>query len=113
MTGGGTHCRGGTPELRLLRRVAAGVDHRGSDVRIGIGEALRPSAWPRHEIAARLWSWKTIMSGPWTKNLGEHINALEMRSTLMALRWRARNSRRHHRHALHLRDSVVATGVLT
>ena len=67
VSGAGTQCRRGTPELRLPRRVAAGVDHRGSDVRICTGEVLRPSAWTQREIAARLWLWKTIMSAQWTK----------------------------------------------
>ena len=113
VTGGGSHRRPGPPELAMVRRVAAGVDHRGSDARIGLGEGLRPSAWPCREIAARAWRWKVILSMPWRQNLQEHINALEMRATLLALQWRARNSNRHYCRALHLSDSAVAIGVLT
>ena len=110
---GGTHAREGSAALCVVRRIAAGVDHRGSDVRIGLGEGLKLSAWPWREVPSRAWSWKTIPSVPWKTNLNEHINALEMRSTLLALRWRARNSRCHYKRAVHLNDSGVATSVLT
>ena len=101
------------PDLELVERLGAGVDHRGSDVRLALGEAMRPSAWPRREVPARWWRWRTVLALAWKIRGKEHINALEVRSTLAALRWRARQARLHSRRSIHLSDSFVAIGVLT
>ena len=100
-------------DLLLVERLGAGVDHRGSDIRVGLRTSLAPSSWPRREVPCRWWNWRTILSFGWRLHHGEHINALELRSTLSALRWRARQRRHQRCRAVHLSDSFVSIGVLT
>ena len=52
------------------------------------------------------------MAVPW-KDDGEHINVLETRAFLLAMRWRARNRDEHGKRFLHLVDSMVTMGAIT
>ena len=98
------------PEAASVKRLGGLCDHRGSDVRVGLGVPLTPSGWPRAEVPA-LWRWKTITAFRW--QLREHINSFELRAALATLRWRARQRRFLWRRVLHLLDSAVVIGVLT
>ena len=54
-----------------------------------------------------------LVSAQWHPKLaGEHINKLELRSLLTALRWRARRRKHHRRRVLHLVDSQVGMGAV-
>ena len=101
-----------TPELEklLLHNLVRSADYRGSDVRLDSGELYRPAAWPRRSIDTGKWVWYTIVAHEYTKP--EHINVLELRSTLLALRWRTRSSNRVFSRFVHLLDSQVALAVL-
>eukprot|EP00435_Cladocopium_sp_Y103_P017447 s824_g4.t1 len=66
----------------------------------------------RASIPAKLWRWKTIAGWRWT-GAKEHINVLEMRAVLTALRWRLE---RHHKlqvKFVHLVDSLVVLHALS
>ncbi len=63
----------------LLFQIFRGTSHRGSEVRVVTGEILRPLQWPRRPINVEYWKWKA------------HINELEARGALAALKWRTRS----------------------
>ena len=52
-----------------------------------------------------------MISTPWTVE-GEHINALELRGYLLALKWRSRSAQQVGRRFLHYLDSQVAHGAM-
>eukprot|EP00438_Fugacium_kawagutii_P028950 Skav223615 [mRNA] locus=scaffold1522:89108:92881:- [translate_table: standard] len=60
----------------------------------------------RASIPAKLWKWRTVAGWRW-KNFDEHINVLEMRAALTALRWRLIQHRRLNVRFVHLLDSLV------
>ena len=57
------------------------------------------------------WSWKTVISKRWREK--EHINVLELRAGLLALRWRSRSASFRSVRFVHLMDSQVALAVAT
>jgi hypothetical protein len=65
------------PGLILARRIVGLAGHRGSDVRISQDSTAAPESWPRAEVPAPWWKWKTGFSFPFKHS--EHINALEVR----------------------------------
>ena len=74
---------------------------------------MRPSVWPRREVPAQWWKRRTVLSIAWRIRGREHMNALEVCGTLAAQKWRALQSKRQSRRALHSSDSFDAIGVLT
>ena len=95
----------------LVDSIMRRVDHRGSDVRLDLGVLNRPSAWPRMSIDPAKWLWKQLLSTPWA--VEEHINVLELRAGLLALRWRSRKADFSSCRFVHLMDSQVALAVAT
>eukprot|EP00435_Cladocopium_sp_Y103_P062761 s423_g24.t1 len=66
----------------------------------------------RATIPARLWRWSVVSGWRWT--LGkEHINSLELRAILTALRWRVEHKHHMGTRILHLTDSLVCLHSLT
>ena len=96
---------------QLVLRFLQGVDHRGSDVRLDTGQLFRPNCWPRDSLRVELWMWREVVSYPW--KYAAHINELEARGALQALRWRLRRVRGIGRRYLHLLDSIVSLSVLS
>ena len=91
--------------LLLARHFCSCQSHRGGEVRqISGPSGVRPGT--AHSVDAGMWRWRTLASVPW-KVLGEHINILEARGILMALRCRVRSSSRFRSRFLHLTDSFV------
>ena len=99
------------PEQGLVESIVRRLDHRGSDVRLDLGVLYRPSAWPRMSIDPAKWVWAQVLSAPWAKE--EHINVLELRAGLLALRWRSRRADFCSSRFVHLMDSQVALAVAT
>ena len=60
----------------------------------------------RASLPARLWKWGTVASWRW-KGTREHINVLEMRAALCALRWRLDRTGKTRSKIVHLVDSLV------
>ena len=56
------------------------------------------------------WNWRRVTDGAWQHS--EHINALELRSDFLALRWRLRVAANVGTRALQLMDSQVSLGAL-
>ena len=70
-----------------------------------------PRAYPRQSVNAGWWKWKGVFSCKWQR--AEHINALEMRSILLALQWRAMHLKEYECRAVHLTDSYVCMSIIS
>eukprot|EP00974_Lingulodinium_polyedra_P052977 5091829-Lingulodinium_polyedra.AAC.1 len=71
-----------------------------------------PNAWPRRSLDPRWWKWRVVISHRWNAR-EDHINKLEFRSILAALRWRTRSPTRMCCKFFHLTDSAVSMGVVS
>ena len=60
----------------------------------------------RATIPAKLWKWRTVAGWKWTGG-AEHINVLEMRAALTALKWRIERLKCLNTKFVHLLDSLV------
>ena len=60
----------------------------------------------RASVPAKLWVWKTITGWKW-RDVSEHINVLEMRAVLTAMRWRIEKQGTLNSKFVHLIDSLV------
>lgn len=60
----------------------------------------------RASVPGRLWRWKVVTGWKWRGNK-EHINVLEMRAILTAIRWRVEKKRNRRLRFIHLTDSLV------
>lgn len=109
-------CYGGNPRIArspqdLSRILLSKVNHTGSDVRVSTGAIMCPRAYPRQSVNAGWWKWKGVFSCKWQRS--EHINALEMRSILLALQWRAMHLKEYECRAVHLTDSYVCMSIIS
>lgn len=105
---------GKSPQLatsNLTRILMSKVNHTGSDIRVSSGAVMCPKAYPRQSGAADWWWWKGVFSCKW--NRSEHINALEMRSILLALQWRCSHLKEVNVRILHLTDSYVCMSIIS
>eukprot|EP00438_Fugacium_kawagutii_P031430 Skav205780 [mRNA] locus=scaffold1714:813079:816645:- [translate_table: standard] len=66
----------------------------------------------RASVPARLWKWKIITGWRWVHGK-EHINALELKAILTAVRWRLEHQRHVGCRFIHLTDSLVCLHALT
>jgi hypothetical protein len=66
----------------------------------------------RASLPSNLWVWRTVCGWKW-KGSKEHINNLEMRAVLCALRWRILKQDAHKQRLVHLTDSLVCLHTLT
>ena len=107
--GGNSTSASGIPLVQQCVRSAA---PKGSDVRIMTGELMNTSLWPRRQIPPTMWKWRVVIAYKW-KFEGEHINSLELRAYLAALKWRARKAGNLGTRFLHLLDSQVCIGLGT
>ena len=94
----------------LNRLLLTRVNHTGSDVRISTGEILNPRAHPRQGVEADWWVWKHSFKVRWLKK--EHINALELRSIFLAIRYHVSHLGSTHFRIFHLTDSYICMSIL-
>ena len=66
----------------------------------------------RASVPAKLWKWRVVSGWKWTGGK-EHINSLELRAILNALRWRLERQGHSGCRMLHLTDSLVCLHALT
>eukprot|EP00438_Fugacium_kawagutii_P007570 Skav230247 [mRNA] locus=scaffold1266:12488:17642:+ [translate_table: standard] len=66
----------------------------------------------RASLPSTLWSWRTICGWQW-RGSKEHINVLELRAVLCALRWRICKQRIRNHKFIHMIDSLVCLHSLT
>lgn len=86
------------------------VNHTGSDIRITTGEPLCPKSIPRQSVEAAWWSWKPSFKTRWKQR--EHINVLELRSILLAVKYQVSHFGARHIRLFHVSDSFVAMSVV-
>ena len=96
---------------QLTRLLLARVNHTGSDVRISSGAVMNPKAYPRQSACSAWWCWRRVFNCRWEK--AEHINRLELRSILLALRWRVQRLGECHCRFIHLTDSYVSMSIVS
>ena len=98
----------GGEELSMVRSLMRHVSHKGRLVS-SVAASGACHRWPRQEINPQFWNWRVVVRHPWsTQGPAEHINKLELRSGLAALRWRLRAAKNVATRGLHLQDSMVA-----
>ncbi len=95
----------------LSRHLLTKVNHTGSDVRVTSGVVLNPKAFPRQSACAAWWVWESAFKTRWKKR--EHINGLEMRSILLALKYRISHLNECQCRFVHLSDSYVSISVIS
>ena len=100
-------------ELALVRKLLNMVSIKGEDIMISSAseDTLRYHRL-RASIPSNLWVWRTVCGWTW-KGSKEHINNLEMRAVLCALRWRIIKQRTRGHRLVHLTDSLVCLHTLT
>ena len=98
-------------EVEALNRILLSrVNHTGSDIRISTGQILCPKAYPRQSIQASWWGWRSLFQTRWTAK--EHINALELRSILLAVKYHVGHLRKHDCRIFHITDSYVCMSII-
>lgn len=86
------------------------TNHTGSDVRISTGEILNPKSAIRQSIEAAWWDWDHLFSFKWKS--AEHINSLELRTILQAVKFYTSHFKLSHARIFHVTDSYVCMSVL-
>ena len=66
----------------------------------------------RATVPSKCWKWQVIAGWKWC-DPGEHINSLELRAILTALRWRVEHAGHLKTRFLHLTDSLVCLHALS
>ena len=107
----------GTPgtgkALDLVYKLMTLVGMKGEDISLqASSEDLVRYHRLRASIPAKLWKWKTVASWHWTGDK-EHINCLELRAVLTALRWRLERHKKVHVRFVHMLDSLVCLHCLS
>eukprot|EP00435_Cladocopium_sp_Y103_P040826 s373_g11.t1 len=99
---------GGTQgQVELVKKLLTLVSMKGEDIMIqSASEDQVKYHRLRASIPAKLWRWKTVAGWRWTGQ-PEHINNLEMRAVLTALRWRLERHKAVRCKFVHLVDSLV------
>ena len=87
------------------------TNHTGSDVRISTGEFLNPKAVVRQSIEASWWKWEHLFNYKW--KLSEHINVLELRTILHAIRYHIMHLKACHLRVFHVTDSYICMSVIS
>ena len=93
-------------EVELVKHLGLTVNHTGSDVRLSTGEVVGKKATAHASSRALWWQWKHLFKVKWS--LESHINFLEMRTVLLTLLWKCRDSTKVNKRWLHLEDSMVS-----
>lgn len=105
--------RKGGNELMLVKKLLNLVSIKGEDILLSSASENNVRYHRlRASLPARLWVWRTVCSWLW-KGSKEHINALEMRAVLCALRWRIIKSGACNQRPVHMIDSLVCVHSLT
>ena len=109
----GFHTQALTSMLRphdLNRILLTKVNHTGSDVRISTGDVLNPRAFPRQRAEASWWNWEPVFHCRWGNQ--EHINSLELRAIVLAIRYHISRRAAVSTRIFHLTDSYVCMSVI-
>ena len=98
---------------QLVKKFLMQISIKGEDILLqSSSEDLVKYHRLRASVPAKLWAWQTVASWQWTGS-PEHINCLEMRAVLTAIRWRLERQRKTRLKFVHLVDSLVALHALS
>ena len=104
--------KGPSRELELVKKFLSLVSIKGEDIMlVSASDDLAKYHRLRASVPPALWKWQTVAGWRWSGN-PEHINALELRATLTALRWRLERNKKIHVKFVHLLDSLVSLHTL-
>ena len=95
----------------LVAHISRHVSHNGSDVSISLGVPFNPRQGHHFSLRAPWWKWRILFATKW--KFSSHINSLEMRMIVQAVRWRARQIESFNSRWLHLADSMVCNYILS
>eukprot|EP00438_Fugacium_kawagutii_P000377 Skav221432 [mRNA] locus=scaffold4701:64916:68132:- [translate_table: standard] len=97
----------------LARKLMNMVSIKGEDLLLSLSteENLKYHRL-RASLPSNLWQWRIISGWRW-RGSAEHINVLELRAVLCALRWRILRGRARNQRFIHLTDSLVCLHSLT
>ena len=98
------------PVEDLNKILLSKANHTGSDVKITTGEFLNPKAVCRQSVSADWWDWKASFKVRWKHK--EHINVLELRAILLAIKYHISHLRASNCRIFHLTDSYVSMSVV-
>ena len=109
--GFGLHALGSQLRPQDLNRILlTKVNHTGSDIRVSTGDILNPRAFPRQGAEASWWTWEPVFRCKW--GIKEHINSLELRSILLAIRYHIARRSAVSTRIFHLTDSYVCMSII-
>ena len=107
---GSTPMRDATPK-ELAQILLQRTNHTGSDIRITTGQVMCPKAFPRQSVASCWWNWVESFSCRWARK--DHINSLELRAIVLALKQRVLREGERNVRFVHLTDSYVNMSILS
>ena len=86
------------------------TNHTGSDIKVTTGEILNPKAAARQSVPADWWDCQGLFRFHWKTH--EHINCLELRAILQAIKYYTSHLRCSHARVFHITDSYICMSVL-
>ena len=98
-------------EATLVQYLARHVNHTGSDVSLALGIPMSRKGQNHASLRADWWDWKILFKNRW--QFPAHIDYLEMKIVLQAIKWRARSSDGVNSRWIHLADSMVSNFILS
>lgn len=105
--------RGEDSSLELARKLTNLISVKGEDILLTTPTSqMGKFARLRATIPAKCWRWKIIAGWKWRRG-GDHINGLELRAILTAIRWRVEHAGHHRVRLVHLTDSLVCLHALS
>ena len=101
----------------LICKLGSLMSTRGTDVLIqAVSEPTRSYDRLRTSVPSKLWKWRTACSWRWKPPRegqgAEHINKLELRAVLTAIKWRVMKTKLTNARFLHLVDSLVSLHIV-
>ena len=98
-------------EIRQLNGIfLSRVNHTGFDVRIASGEIINPRTFPYQSVESEWLQWQILFKTLW--HLNDHINVLEMRGILLAVKYCIVHLQCHDVRLVHFFDSYVAMAII-
>ena len=102
----------GANDRELVRKLGSLMSTKGTDILLQAkSEPSTSYDRLRTSVPSKLWVWQTACSWNWKKpqsGVPEHINKLELRALLTAVKWRIMKVKQSRARFIHLVDSLVA-----
>ena len=98
-------------QCRLMFGLLRRADHRGSDVSLDLGVPFVHRPATVCSVDPSRWHWQLATCYPWEREA--HINELEMRALLNAIKWKLRKTGSCRLRTCFFVDSRVTIGVVT